>query len=79
MKARGDGWPTTRVSGDDAVAIYPAVAVEEGEQRTRSLALFRGLSRAIVQRFAMIETSSLDEAALATCKYRFGRREFSAL
>jgi len=78
MKARGDGWPTTRVSGDDAVAICPAVAVE-GEQRTRSLALFRGLSHAIVQRFVMIEMSSFDEAALATCKYRFGRRESSAL
>jgi hypothetical protein len=44
MKARDDGWPTTRVSGD---AIEVGFAVEEGEQRTRSLALFWMLSHAI--------------------------------
>jgi hypothetical protein len=52
MKARGDGWPTTRVSGDDAVAIRPAFAVEESEQRTRVLALFRGLCHAMRRSFS---------------------------
>lgn len=48
MKARGDGWPTTRVSGglpSQSSWFFTGEEGKERDQRTRSLALFGGCDR----------------------------------